>query len=381
MITVKLSGRIDSNNAGKVEEEVLDEIKDKAKEGVMFDASELEYISSAGLRVLMKAAKMAGSNKAGIIEVSPEVYEIFEVTGFTELFDVKKRMRRVSIDGCEVIGKGFYGTVYRIDEDTIIKVYDSPDSLPMIENEKKMARLAFLKGIPTAISYDIVRVGNSFGSVFELLRARNFNDLIIEFPDKIEDTIHKYVDFVKLVHSTEAEEGELPSAKKVYLDYLENIKDYLSDDQYKGVRDYLESIKDEKKIVHGDIQMKNVMMVDDEPMLIDMDTLSMGDPIFDFAGLYATYREFSEDDPENTIHFFGISEETSCHIWDSFIRLYYNTDDEKKLKELSDKIRLVAAVRFLFIITGSRLKEGELGQRRIKHTLEHIDELLGILGR
>ena len=52
----------------------------------------------------------------------------------------------------------------------------------MIENEKKLAKLAFVAGIPTAISFDIVKIGNTFGSVFELLKAKTFNDLIKEKP-------------------------------------------------------------------------------------------------------------------------------------------------------------------------------------------------------
>ncbi|MCR4808045.1 MAG: anti-sigma factor antagonist [Lachnospiraceae bacterium] len=379
MITIKLKGRIDSNNAGAFEEEVLKNLAKGASDGVVFDASDLEYISSAGLRVLMKVLKAQGAENVSVIEVSSEIYDIFEITGFTELLKIKKKMRRISVDGCEVIGKGFYGTVYRIDADTIIKVYDSPDCLPMIENEKKMARLAFLKGIPTAISYDIVRVGDSYGSVFELLKAKSFNDLIIEKPESIDETIRTYVDFIKLVHGTSAGEGELPSARARYLDHLECIKGYLDDDMYKGLKDLLESVAKENGIVHGDIQMKNVMMVDNEPMLIDMDTLSMGSPIFDFAGLYVTYREFAEDEPDNTMNFLGIDNATAGKIWEGILRDYFGTDDPDTLKDLSDKIRLVAAVRFMYIVTASDLKDGDLGQKRIANTKEHISKLLGLV--
>ncbi len=40
----------------------------------------------------------------------------------------------------------------------------------MIKNEQRLAKRAFVKGVPTAISYDIVKVGDKYGSVFELLR-------------------------------------------------------------------------------------------------------------------------------------------------------------------------------------------------------------------
>ena len=64
----------------------------------IFDASDLVYIAGAWLRFLMKARKTIGQEMK-IRNVSPEVYEILETTGFTELFRVKKRMREISVDG------------------------------------------------------------------------------------------------------------------------------------------------------------------------------------------------------------------------------------------------------------------------------------------
>ena len=66
------------------------------------DASGLDYISSAGLRVLLKLRKRLAT--LSVIDVSPDVFEIFEVTGFSQLMDVQKRLRAVSIEGCEVMG-------------------------------------------------------------------------------------------------------------------------------------------------------------------------------------------------------------------------------------------------------------------------------------
>ena len=159
-MVIELKGRIDSTNALDEEKRILRLIEENTEESISFDASGLNYISSAGLRVLMKAKKR--TNNLQITDVSPEIYDIFETTGFTQLFNVRKKYREISVDGCEVIGKGFYGTVYRIDEDTVVKKYNSPEALSIIENEKKLAKLAFVAGIPTAISFDIVKIGVSY---------------------------------------------------------------------------------------------------------------------------------------------------------------------------------------------------------------------------
>ena len=126
ILTVFLCERIDTNNAEQIEKELFSAVDGASGADIVIDAAKLEYISSAGLRVLIKLRKRL-NRKTQIINVSRDVYDIFETTGFTELFDVQKAMREVSVEGCEVIGHGFYGTVYRIDEETIVKVYNSPD--------------------------------------------------------------------------------------------------------------------------------------------------------------------------------------------------------------------------------------------------------------
>ena len=80
--------------------------------------------ASAGLRVILRLRKQ--EPELAIVNVSPEVYEIFEMTGFTEMMPVSRAYRRVSVDGCEVIGQGANGKVYRLDPETIIKVYLNP---------------------------------------------------------------------------------------------------------------------------------------------------------------------------------------------------------------------------------------------------------------
>ena len=367
-------GRIDSNTSAAFEAEIGELLSLDPGHNAEVNMEGVEYVSSAGLRCFLKLKK--AGNDLEFSEMSQAVYEIFQMTGFTELFKTKKALRRMSVDGCEVIGRGFYGTVYRVDEDTIVKVYESPDSIPMIENEQRRAKQAFLKGIPTAISYDAVKIGNSYGSVFEMLKARTFNDIIISDPDNADETIKKYVDFLKLVHGTEMDQGSLPYASDVFMDYLDTVKHYLNDSQYEKLKTYLEKFPKDEHVVHGDFQMKNVMLVEGEPMLIDMDTLSAGHPIFDLAGLYVTYKSFEEDEPDNSIKFLGITNEMCDRIWNGIMVHYFDDHTSEERTYIEDRIKLAAVLRFLYILDVTDLKNGELGMLRIKHSCEHIEELL-----
>ncbi len=154
-ITIYLERRIDTTNASPVENDIAQITGANPNLVPEFDASSLEYISSAGLRVLLKTAKSFGK-KIKVLNASKDVYDIFETTGFTSILDVHKKLREISVDGCELIGSGGYGKVYRLDRETIAKLYIPSVSLGMVQHERDTAQKAFLLGVPTAISYDVV---------------------------------------------------------------------------------------------------------------------------------------------------------------------------------------------------------------------------------
>ena len=104
IFSIQLHGRIDSSNAAPLEEEILEALNGCKNPSVVIDADDLEYISSAGLRVILRVRKLRPELK--IINASSAIYEIFEMTGFTEMIPVSKGYRKLSVDCCEVIGQG-----------------------------------------------------------------------------------------------------------------------------------------------------------------------------------------------------------------------------------------------------------------------------------
>ena len=88
-LTIALEGRLDTVTAPQLEAELR-----TAGNGVserVFDLGALDYVSSAGLRVLLSAQKVM--NRQGsmtIRSVKPEIMEIFEVTGFTDILNIEE---------------------------------------------------------------------------------------------------------------------------------------------------------------------------------------------------------------------------------------------------------------------------------------------------
>lgn len=86
-LNIALEGRLDTTTAPQLEAELKASLNDISE--LVFDFSKLEYISSAGLRVLLSAQKVMnqqGSMK--IINVSAEIMEVFEITGFTDILTI-----------------------------------------------------------------------------------------------------------------------------------------------------------------------------------------------------------------------------------------------------------------------------------------------------
>ena len=87
-LTFEIAGRVDTSTAPQLESAIKEEISG-VKE-LVFDMDKVEYISSAGLRVLLSSQKtMNNQGTMKLINVSDEIMEIFEVTGFTDILTIE----------------------------------------------------------------------------------------------------------------------------------------------------------------------------------------------------------------------------------------------------------------------------------------------------
>ena len=377
-LVICLEGKITADNTDKISAEINVLRAENPGTCIEIDADALEYISSAGLRMLLTLRKEQGE-PLSVRNVTPDVYDVFEITGFNSILNVKRKMREISTDGCSVIGEGSCGTVYRLDADTVVKVFKEHVSLPEIENEREMARQAFIKGIPTAIPFDIVRVGNQYGSVFEMLKATNCSDVIISEPEKMPAILKDYADFLKSLHHIEMEPGRLPEMRMTYRQYIGKVEHLLPENVCSRMRQLLDDMPADLHVVHGDIQLKNLMLSNGEMILIDMDSLSTGDPVFDFAGLFMTYKAFNEDEPDNTLNFSGLSKETCDEIWETTLENYFGSRKSDDSDVIIDKIRLLGYLRFLYVLVEKKHGRPELMEVRLQHTVSHLTELCGLV--
>ena len=374
-LTITLKGRIDTSNAASVEADIMKILAENPGLPVTVDCAALEYISSAGLRVIMKTKKAV--RDTCLINVAPPVYEIFETTGFTELMDIRKALRTISVEGCDIIGKGAKGTVYRIDKETIVKTFKDGSDISDIERERKLARTAFVLGIPTAISYDVVKIqGGGYGSVYELLDASNLADELASGRKTMDEVVQLEVELLKTIHSTEVNPDQIPPFTEKAMKWLEYDKDHLPADKYEKLCSLVQSIPDDNHLIHGDFHMKNIMYQNGECLLIDMDSLSHGNTVYELVTIWCSYVGLGEIDNTIVENFLGIPYQDAVKIWKMTVASFFETDDQAKIKEIEDKVRILGYARIIRRCVRKNRIANETGKKEYENAVSNICSLL-----
>ena len=371
ILYIALEGRIDASNAAKAEEMIFDIKKEQEGKHTVIDAEGLEYISSAGLRVILRLRKE--EPKLAIINVAPEVYEVFDMTGFTDMVTIEKAYQRMSVEGCEFIAKGANGAVYRYDDETILKTYFAKDALPEIKQERENARKAFVLGINTAIPYGIVRVDEGYGTVTELLNAESVTKLIRNNPEDLHQAAKYYIDMLKSIHAIGVEDGEVPDMKETALAWAEFVAPHLPVDQGQKLRALIEAVPKQNTLMHGDYHTNNIMVQNGEPLLIDMDTLCMGHPVFELGSMFNAFLGYSELDHQVTVNFFGYTHETAEKFWDMALKMYLGTQEEEVCNTVAQKAMVIGYTRML----RRALRRPEEAESPAK--IARCKEMLGVL--
>lgn len=326
LLDIVIKGQINSQNAFEFEQKVVGEVG--PSEAVIIDAKDLEYISSAGLRVILALKKKAKDAPFQIVNVSKSVKEIFDVTGFSEIMEVHSVPREVSVEGCERIGAGACGECFRLDEETIIKLYYSKISKGEIETEKALAKKAFVLGVPTAISYDIVSSQGRLGVVYELIKSKTLAELVRSAPEKNDEYTSLYAETCLSIHQTKAPmDGIIPSFKAANRKDIEKLKS-LAEEERELLRKFIDMIPEGDSCIHGDLNMNNIMVEQGRPVLIDMGEFSYGIPAWDMSRLLFSF-EYAAESPYNP--FYKMEQSFVKKTYESLFCKYYGVSSYEEV--------------------------------------------------
>lgn len=340
-VTLALKGRLDTATAKDAMAEINRQLADCGNvTELVCDASELNYISSSGLRVLLSLMKRYKTFR--MVEVQPDIYHVLDITGFIKMMPVEKALRRLNIDRNDLIGQGSVGTVYRIDEDTIIKVFREGTTIEEVRTEITMAKEAFVLGMPTAISYDIVRVGNQYGLVYELLQADTLSACIRRDPKNIDNYAKVYASLFRQMHNIQVPQGTfIPDAQELEEQAVRHISRYFDASDIDLLLRIVHSIPQSNRLLHCDLQTKNAMIQNEEPMLIDMGEVGYGHPMIDLGHSYSPMVALIGDYEQ----IIGLPQQLANDVWYRMIKYYFEGEPQEVIDHRIEQVEAVACVR------------------------------------
>jgi uncharacterized protein (TIGR02172 family) len=376
--TLTLCGRLDTAVSSQVSADINQLLATAGTiQHLTVDAGQLEYISSSGLRILLMLAKRFKQFR--ITEVNPEVYDVLSMTGFTKMMTVERALRQLSVDGCEVIGVGGVGTVFRLNDDTIIKVFREGTTMDEVRKEITMSKEAFVMGMPTAISFDMVRVGSQYGLVYELLHAQTLSACLKQSPERVDELARKYAGLFRQMHAIQVPaDSSVPDALEHERSQVMHIRRYFPQEKIELLLQLLDTVPASNRLLHLDLQAKNAMIQNEELMLIDMGEVGYGHPILDLAHAYSAMVSLVGDYDK----IIGIPRELGVELWNRAIDYYFEGLPADVVALRKEQIKALSCIRnFSWLALSDSFPEALINECRAlfdERVTRHRDYLLDI---
>lgn len=379
-LVLAVAGTIDAQSANAFYNEVMAWHASNPDLEVVLDIEDVQYITSAGLRSILKLRQ---GFSLRIVNAMPEVMEVFEITKFTKIIPISKAIRKVSVDGCEVIGRGANGEVYRLDRETVVKLFVQGTPLDEVKKERNRAQEALLYGVPTAITYDVVQSGDRYGAVFELVNADSLSHVLRDNPHEFDLYAAEYVRIFKGFHTTHVEGNEFPSAKDTYHGYIDGCRDWYSVEQFDLLHAVVDAVPDRNTLIHGDYHANNILVADGELIMIDMGDMSYGHPMFDFLATAATQANLVDLDPAYAEIHTQMPVQTIKRLWSYLLNTYFAERPKSEIAAIDAQIRLFTKLKVALAPVVGRGIPQELMEASVEDAKQNFltrsDELIDVI--
>lgn len=316
-LTIAIQGRIDSQMVNTLQGEINDAIEQYRNEltTLVLDAEDMTYISSLGLRIILQLRKDWPDMR--VINCSPDVYSVFKMTGFTRLFTVTKALPRISDEELQPV-EGL-DNIFRLSEETMVKVFPKGTPLEEVEQKVQLTREVFIWGVPTVMSFDIVRAKDSYALIFESITQKDIDAVTL---GELMRRLHQ--------HIIEPDE-KIPSAIEKERQWVKSKQAEYGDERTAMMLRVLNTIPDGSALLHGNITMRDIAFSQEgnTPVVINMH-LAFGNPVIDITHLYSSMPATMQTD-----------------YFDTFLHTYYNNESESAIERIKlNIITLSKAYRY-----------------------------------
>lgn len=338
-LTIAISGRIDAAEAQNLQKELMAIVDEQERVySIVIDASQMSFISSMGLRVMLMLKKKIEDMR--IIGVSADVYNVFSITGFHKIITVEKALPNVSVEGCPLVnGKK---DVYQLTEDTVLKVFPEGTTKADVDNEVALAKEAFVLSVPTAMAFDIVMVDGRYGLIYESTQPMNIKATAL---GKMLRNLHD--------QKVDPEEGTFPYGHAEIKKRIQALEPYLGSEAVSKLLQMMKVLPDATSLLHGNLTLDCVMKQNNEAIFTNMGGVCFGHPVLDFSHLYAT-----------------MTEEQRGEYFDMLLDEYFDMESDETIKRNRENIVILSVIYDFLAITAN----GEPTEEMVEECKKHFKE-------
>ena len=256
-----------------------------------------------------------------------------------EVWSVSTAKGNAIIQGCchkicladnTILGRGANATVYALDDQKIVKLFQKDYPIRDVMQEYKNASLFHSCNIPSPRCIEVIEVENRYGIIFERVHGVSLTKAIQSYPQKADCYIDKMITISKYIHSVDICGLGLESIKYQYLKFLDRCRWFYSNDDYESMRRLILSIPDRFTLLHGDFHTENIMVdSNDDLTVIDFAGIGYGHPLFDLMAEGAVIPVTLANNPQMAENYFGINADRINTIWDTYIGHFLDATGSK----------------------------------------------------
>ena len=279
-----------------------------------------------------------------------------------------RKIKKSEIANMAVIGKGACATIYKLEDDKVLKLYDKGDrnTAEFVKNEFDISTEIYNIGITTAKTYELCECDGIYGAVYEFVSGDTMLDMI-EKEGNLSDFISDLSDIGKQIHSNSVDTKTFPKATELLERLIVHIKPWVNDEQYKHIEMLIDAIPDDNTLIHGDFHPGNIIIRQGKPILIDVGGASHGHPVFDFISMHRMMKKevFSK-----------VSDGIFAKIYDEYIEKYFDHETFEMHKDSYNEIMDI--MYYLTVVPSVCVSYGKRENCDIK-IVEYVDFMIGIL--
>ena len=256
-------------------------------------------------------------------------------------------IQRINLDDYIQTGEGGTALTYTHEDGlSLAKLYNPGFEADRAKAEFLTARAVFELGIPSPEPFRLITDGQRSGAEYELIKnKRSYTRIISQEPERLEEISLKFARMAKELHAKQADTTRLQSYKQRIANFYHE-KDMVPEDYKQRVLQFLDTVPDTPRCLHGDLHIGNIITDGQRDLWIDLGEFAYGVPEWDLALLWTMSHNMPGDRVE---HIFHITHDTMQAHWDIFFPAYLGTSDPQAIHEATQHLLPYYAAKVPYI--------------------------------